>query len=201
MEQYPSIELALTYDDILLLPRFSEVNPADAVVNTQITRNIRLNLPIVSAAMDTVTESEMAIAMARLGGLGEASLALGGRYEKIIKALPDMGDGLLGIRVGVDWYTFSVQNYSWSYIPVSASANYHFKMDNKKFDPFVGAGLGFYIVSEPSGYPGPGFNSGLYFIGVVGMRYFLNDNMAFYADAGAGAGALHVGLSWKLGGS
>jgi hypothetical protein len=140
-------------------------------------------------------------AVVGLGGLGEASIAFGGRYEKIIKALPDMGDGLLGIRAGVDFYTFSVQNYSWSYIPVSVSANYHFKMDNKKFDPFVGAGLGFYIVSEPSGYPGPGFNSGLYFIGVVGMRYFLSDNMAFYADAGAGAGALHVGLSWKLGGS
>jgi hypothetical protein len=135
-----------------------------------------------------------------LGGIGEASIALGGRYEKIIKALPDMNDGLLGIRAGVDWYTFSVLGYSWSYIPVSASANYHFKMENRKFDPFVGAGLGFYIVSEPSGYPGSAYNSGLYFIGVVGMRYFLNDNMAFYADAGAGAGALHVGLSWKLGG-
>jgi hypothetical protein len=139
-----------------------------------------------------------------LGGIGEASIALGARYEKIIRALPDMGDGLLGIRVGVDWYSFSInagnQDFSWSYIPVSASANYHFKMENKKFDPFVGAGLGFYIVSEPSGYSGPGFNSGLYFVGVIGMRYFLNENMAFYADAGAGAGALHVGLSWKLGG-
>lgn len=135
-----------------------------------------------------------------LGGIGEASIALGGRYEKIIKALPDMGDGLLGIRAGVDWYSFSVSGYSWSYIPVSASANYHFKMQNTKFDPFVGAGLGFYIVSEPSGFTGAGYNSGVYFIGVIGMRYFLSQNMAFYADAGAGAGSLHVGLSWKLGG-
>jgi hypothetical protein len=139
-------------------------------------------------------------AVVGLGGIGEASIALGGRYEKIIKSLPDMNDGLLGSRAGVDWYTFSVLGYSWSYIPVSASANYHFKMENKKFDPFVGAGLGFYIVSEPSGYPGSAFNSGLYFIGVIGMRYFLNPNMAFYADAGAGAGALHFGLPWKLGG-
>lgn len=135
-----------------------------------------------------------------LGGIGEASIALGGRYEKIFKALPDMNDGLLGFRVGVDWYTFSVSGFTWSYIPISASVNYHFKMDNKKFDPFVGAGLGFYIVSEPSGYPGSAFNSGLYFIGVIGMRYFLSDKLAFYADAGAGAGALHVGLAWKLGG-
>lgn len=139
-------------------------------------------------------------AVVGLGGIGEASIALGGRYEKIIKSLPDMGDGLLGIRAGVDWYSFSVSGYSWSYIPISASANYHFKMQNTKFDPFVGAGLGFYIVSEPSGFTGPGYNSGIYFIGVIGMRYFLNQNMAFYADAGAGAGSLHVGLSWKLGG-
>jgi len=139
-------------------------------------------------------------AVVGIGGIGEASLALGGRYEKIIKSLPDMNDGLLGIRVGVDWYSFSVLGYSWSYIPISGSVNYHFKMENKKFDPFVGAGLGFYIVSEPSGYSGAGYNSGLYFIGVLGMRYFLSEKMAFYADAGAGAGALHVGLSWKLGG-
>jgi hypothetical protein len=152
-----------------------------------------------AAGAISVGYSDLAAVMG-LGGIGEASIALGGRYEKVIKALPDMGDGLLGIRAGVDWYSFSVSGYSWSYFPVSASANYHFKMQNTKFDPFVGAGLGFYIVSEPSGFTGAGYNSGLYFIGVIGMRYFLNQNMAFYADAGAGAGSLHVGLSWKLGG-
>ena len=71
-------------------------------------------------------------------------------------------------------------------------------MENKKFDPFIGLGLGYYIVTEPSGYPGSSYNSGIYFIGTLGMRYFLSENMAFYADAGAGAGALHVGLSFKL---
>lgn len=140
-----------------------------------------------------------------LGGLGGASLAFGGRFEKVIKPLPDLGDGLLGIQVGADWWSWNYDYFqgnssSVSYIPIGVTANYHFKMENKKFDPFVGAGLGFYIVSEPSGYTGAGYNSGLYFIGVIGMRYFLNDNMAFYADAGAGAGSLHVGLSWKLGG-
>lgn len=138
-------------------------------------------------------------AVVGLGGIGEAGLALGGRFEKIIKPLPDMADGLLGIRAGIDWYSFSVLGYSWSYIPISVSANYHFKMENKKWDPFLGAGLGYYVVSEPSGYAGPGYNSGIYFIGVIGTRYFLNDNMAVYADAGAGAGSLHVGLSWKIG--
>jgi len=61
---------ALTYDDVLLLPAYSEVLPRDVDTSTQLTRNIRLNLPFLSAAMDTVTESELAIAMAQEGGIG-----------------------------------------------------------------------------------------------------------------------------------
>lgn len=60
----------LTYDDVLLIPAFSEVLPREVNIQTQFTRNITINIPIVSAAMDTVTESEMAIAMAREGGIG-----------------------------------------------------------------------------------------------------------------------------------
>ncbi|MEL4307284.1 IMP dehydrogenase [Joostella sp. CR20] len=60
----------LTYDDVLLVPNYSEVLPREVNIQTKFTRNITINVPIVSAAMDTVTESRMAIAMAREGGIG-----------------------------------------------------------------------------------------------------------------------------------
>jgi IMP dehydrogenase len=64
------ITKAITFDDILLVPAKSKVLPRDVNVSTKLTKNIRLNIPVISAAMDTVTESELAIAMAREGGIG-----------------------------------------------------------------------------------------------------------------------------------
>src|SRR5215469_8826450 len=61
---------ALTFDDVLLVPAYSQVLPKDVSLSTQFSRNIRLNMPLVSAAMDTVTESRLAIAMAQHGGIG-----------------------------------------------------------------------------------------------------------------------------------
>src|SRR5947207_13636150 len=61
---------ALTFDDVLLVPRHSSVHPRDVDVRSQFTRGISLNIPLVSAAMDTVTEAEMAMAIAREGGIG-----------------------------------------------------------------------------------------------------------------------------------
>lgn len=64
------IQKALTFDDVLLVPAFSNVLPRDTSLKTRLTRNISLNMPLVSAAMDTVTEGRLAIAMAQQGGMG-----------------------------------------------------------------------------------------------------------------------------------
>ena len=66
----PDVPLALTFDDVLLVPARSEVLPSDVDVSTDLGRGLRLQVPLVSAAMDTVTEARTAIAMAREGGLG-----------------------------------------------------------------------------------------------------------------------------------
>src|SRR5213082_1657274 len=60
----------ITFDDVLLEPAYSDVVPAEVDVRTQLTRNIALNIPIISSPMDTVTESDLAIALAQEGGLG-----------------------------------------------------------------------------------------------------------------------------------
>src|SRR5438309_4742963 len=66
----PNLPLALTFDDVLLLPAESDVLPRQVDVSAQLTRNLRLQIPLVSAAMDTVTEARTAIAMAQAGGMG-----------------------------------------------------------------------------------------------------------------------------------
>ena len=78
---------ALTYDDVLLLPAYSEVLPRDTKTKTQLTRKISLNIPFISAAMDTVTEYELAIAMAQEGGIGiiHKNMSLDAQAEQVRK--------------------------------------------------------------------------------------------------------------------
>ena len=64
------VEHALTFDDVLLQPAYSEVLPRDVNISTRLTREIELQLPMVAAAMDTVTEARLAIALAQEGGIG-----------------------------------------------------------------------------------------------------------------------------------
>lgn len=64
------VKKALTFEDVLLVPQYSQVLPKEVSVQSRFSRNISLNIPLVSAAMDTVTEYRTAIMMARLGGIG-----------------------------------------------------------------------------------------------------------------------------------
>ena len=65
-----NISESLTYDDVLLVPSYSDILPREVNINSKFSKNISLNIPIVSAAMDTVTETKMAISMAQEGGIG-----------------------------------------------------------------------------------------------------------------------------------
>ena len=75
----------LTYDDVLLVPAFSEILPREVSITSRFSKNITLNVPIVSAAMDTVTESRMAIAMAQEGGIGvlHKNMTIGDQADKV----------------------------------------------------------------------------------------------------------------------
>jgi IMP dehydrogenase len=66
------VKLALTFDDVLLVPQYAQILPHEVNVSTRLTETIELKIPIISAAMDTVTEAPMAIAMAKEGGLGSS---------------------------------------------------------------------------------------------------------------------------------
>ena len=150
-----------------------------------------------------------------LGGYGGADLAIGGRFERVFKPLPDLGNGLLGIQVGADWWHWSDSyNYpggsgsaSATVIPIGVTANYHFNVEDKRFDPFLGAGLGYevahadacavYLGTQYCGNSGT-YDSGIFVIAKFGIRYFLNPSNALYAELGTGAATLHIGATLRM---
>ena len=69
-EKFDNLRTGITFDDVLLVPAYSEVVPSQVNLSTRLTKKLTLNIPLLSAAMDTVTESRMAIALAREGGIG-----------------------------------------------------------------------------------------------------------------------------------
>ncbi len=120
------IEKGLTFDDVLLVPQKSDIMPKDADVSTQITKKIKLNIPILSAAMDTVTESRLAIALAQEGGIGVVHRNMTPRQqasevEKVKKS--ESGMILEPVTVGPDETIGEVMHltslYRFSGIPVT----------------------------------------------------------------------------------
>src|SRR5436190_21340203 len=88
MEAHPKIVAeAITFDDVLLIPRRSDFIPAQTDASTQLTRRIRLNIPLLSAPMDTVTEADLAIALAQEGGLGviHKNLSTDAQVREVLK--------------------------------------------------------------------------------------------------------------------
>ena len=81
------VQSAITFDDVLLQPRYSEVLPAEVDLTTQFTRNVRLNIPMLSSPMDTVTEHAMAIALAKMGGVGiiHKNMSIESQTEEVYK--------------------------------------------------------------------------------------------------------------------
>src|SRR5512141_211807 len=121
---------ALTYDDVLLVPAKSSILPRDVDARTKLTRTIELNIPLMSAAMDTVTESEMAIAMAREGGMGilHKNMTIHAQAEQVDKVKRSESGMILNpVTVRADQRVRDVlvlmNKYKISGIPVVDDAN------------------------------------------------------------------------------
>ncbi|HEY9167646.1 MAG TPA: hypothetical protein VIS48_15940 [Candidatus Kryptonia bacterium] len=139
-----------------------------------------------------------------LSGVGSA-LTLGLDYERGITNPGEVGPGIIGIGGLFDYYHYSEDfggfGGGWTYIDFGVSGMYHFVLDNKKWDPFLGLVLGYEIASWSwsgiSGLYSPtagGFTLG----GSAGIRYFLSDNWALQARVGFGFYIFAVGVDYKF---
>ncbi len=140
-----------------------------------------------------------------LSGVGSA-LTLGLDYERGITNVGEVGPGIIGIGGLFDYYSYSDAGLygKWTYIDFGVSGMYHFVLDNKKWDPFLGLVLGYEVASWSwnSGYNNFGFPSptagGFTLGGSAGVRYFLSDNWALQARVGFGFYILAVGVDYKF---
>src|SRR6476646_5956082 len=120
------LQTALTFDDILLVPQHSTVLPYQVDVSTQLTRRIRLNVPIISSAMDTVTEARLAIAMAQQGGLGviHKNMPIDAQAEEVDKVKRSEAGMIVDPVTMRPWQTISeammfMEKYKISGVPVT----------------------------------------------------------------------------------
>jgi hypothetical protein len=147
-------------------------------------------------------------------GLGYGSgIMIGGMFETPITDPGTVGPGRLAIAARIDYWSWSdsylgayAYTYSYSYIPIGVICDYHFVLHDTRWDPFIGLGLGYVIISSSYSGPafGPGFNpsasygSGLFFTGQIGARYFFSPSMAIRAEFGFDYLPLAVGLDFRF---
>ncbi len=145
-----------------------------------------------------------------LSGVGSA-LTLGLDYERGVTQVGEVGPGIIGVGGLFDYFSYGYNDYglsdigSWTYIDLGVSGMYHFVLQNRKWDPFVGLVLGYEVASwswkngygTEYGWLSPtagGFGIG----GSAGVRYFFNDNWMAQARVGFGFYVLAVGVDYKF---
>ncbi|RLE17706.1 MAG: IMP dehydrogenase [Acidobacteria bacterium] len=121
-------EIGLTFDDVLVIPAYSEVHPNEVEVRTRLSRKISLNIPLLSAAMDTITESRLAIALAQQGGLGviHKNMTVEEQSEEVDKVKRSESGMIVDpITIAPDAFVYQAEelmhNYRISGVPVTAS--------------------------------------------------------------------------------
>ncbi len=109
------------------------------------------------------------------------------------------GPGILALGIRGDYWTTKDPNYLYHFLAISAMANYHFPLDKGKFDPFIGAGLGYDIVGTTQTGTAPvSYKSRPFFTAQVGSRYFLTSRFDFRAQVGFGDCYLALGFDFRL---
>jgi hypothetical protein len=138
----------------------------------------------------------------------ESAPSFGANFETALNKPGELGDGLLGLSVRADYFNYSynlgfTNDWSYTWITVGAYCNYHFKVGEGKFDPFVGLGLGYQNVSVDYGDAGQGnysnsWGSGVFFAGNAGARYFFSKSLALRALLGFGVTYIVVGVDFGI---
>lgn len=177
-------------------------------------RNIGVSLALVAQVVRPAAAQETGFligqyslgAVAGAGGINGASLSYGVRFEKAVAPLEDLGDATFGVMLVADRYSYRLSSAGHSYriahTTISAVANYHLYVENKRWDPFVGLGLGHLDISEKAldfGAPIPiASSAGVFFVFRAGFRYYFTPRIAGYVDAGSGGGSLNGGVMFTL---
>lgn len=177
--KYP---LGLTFDDVILLPGYSDFSRSDIDLSTQLTRRIRLSLPLVSSPMDTVTESKLAIAIAKLGGIGiiHRNLSIEDQANEVkkVKKDPSTGSGQKKLLVGA---------------AVGAKEGYR-----DRVEALVKAGVDVIVVDSADGYKKIFIEATAYIKKTYPRLGVISGNVATYEGAQAlikaGADGLRVGV-------